>query len=113
MAQEPKRSTFAENFNYRQRSRKQRPEPNPPYLEFWIHFSKMERGEPFCPSILQDRALIFRTRPWQACQTRLTVLKIVKLAQNYVSQLCSKFRSASNVLISSSSEGRAVGLLAL
>src|ERR1700719_3273394 len=44
-----------------------------------FHFSKMERGEPFCPSILQDRALIFRTRPWQACQTRLTILKIVKL----------------------------------
>ena len=41
---------LAESFNYRQRSRKQRPESNLPYLGFRIHFSKMERGEPFCPS---------------------------------------------------------------
>jgi len=77
-------------------------------------FKNRARGAVLPVKRLEDRALIFRTRPWQACQTRLTVLKIVKLAQNYVSQLCSKLRSASNVLVSSSfSEGRAVGLLAL
>jgi len=105
---------LAESFNYRQRSRKQRPESNLPYLGVSNPFFKDgTRGAVLPIKRLEDRALIFRTRPWQACQTLLTVLEIVKLVQNYVSQLCSKLRFASNVLISSSSEGCAVGLLAL